>query len=407
MNVPASSELDKRIFEKISDKVSQIKNKKSALLGHNTERLVMRSPIIKFAAAAIIVCAAVLLSAVLFNKLTTPVYALDETIRASRNIRTCYFERYRDANSDSVLDREVWIEYGDDKEINNVRVNFLKDINSILVWTKDGSQYWWKDGKFVQLFQDELYTSKILYFAKKYDPKNAIDNIKQLKSEDKVQVTIKEPSNNKEPIIAEVEYPENTFLIESSFPRAKEILYIDQTTKLIKQVEVYVFEDGAFKKSSHYNYIDYDKQFDSEIFDLKKEVPSDVQWIDYKSLDIGLEKGGLGEDEIAIKAVKEFLEALIVKDYAKASKIYSHDNKGNQDANEMKWIYGVNIVEIISIEQPVLIERFSNARAVSCKVKIIDSNGDERIATWKLGVAKFLGISRWCAYNMGITYQAR
>jgi hypothetical protein len=53
----------------------------------------------------------------------------------------------------------------------------------------------------------------------KNDPKNAIEYIKQLENEDKVQVSIKEPVNKNDPFIAEVEYPENTFLIGHHFLR--------------------------------------------------------------------------------------------------------------------------------------------------------------------------------------------
>jgi hypothetical protein len=94
---------------------------------------------------------------IFLNKLSTPAYALDDTINASRNIRSCYFQRCHDVNQTSVIvDREMWAEYGKGREINILRVNF-NDHNSVLVWTKavhiGKRAVMWN-------FKDELYDSK-------------------------------------------------------------------------------------------------------------------------------------------------------------------------------------------------------------------------------------------------------
>ena len=406
-DIASHKELDVRILDNMADAIKEAGNTQPAEYGHNIWRVIMKSKMTKIAAATVII-AAVLLTTVFLNKLNTPAYALDDTIQASRNIRSCHFQFHyfksdlQTASSpeketlEKQVARETWIEYGEDREVNNLRVNF-NDINSVLVWTKDETQYWQKGRKFVQIFQDELYTSKILYFAQRYDPKNAVENLKRLKSEDKVQILIKEPIENNVPIIVEVEYPENTFLIGKSFPRTREIFFIDQTTKLISKIDIYAFVEGQFKSAGHYEYLDYDVPFNPGFFELEKEVPAEVKWIDMKTLDMGLERGDLSEDDIAIKVAREFLEALIEKDYTKAVKIYCTYG-GYKQVEETKLLERFkkkNFIEIISIDKPVLADSLSSERIVPYMVQEIDNNGNERIKKHEITIDRLIGTNRW------------
>ena len=402
-SVSSNPNVNKAVLNELNEEMEKSKQAGTDL---NMWRIIMKSSVTKIAAVMFII-AAVILTVIFMNKLSTPAYALDDTIKASRNIRSCHFQRCTDVNSVSILQRETWIDYGEDGEVNIMRVNF-NDINCVLVWTKNETRYWRKDEKYVEIFQDELYTSKIIYFAKKYDPKNAIENIKQLKSKDKVQILIREPDKKNKRIIIEVEYPENTFLVSGPFPRAREIFSIDQDTKLIKRVDVYVFKDGEFKTSGYYKYIDYDKPFNSEIFDLRKEVPSDAEWVDYNTLDIGIERGELSEEDIAFKVTREFLEALIAKDYTMALKIYPPDPPytDKEEKARLKEIQDMNITEIVSIDKPVVFNDYgaSDVMAVSCMVKRIDKNGNEAIGRCRFGVTRIIRANRRCIYILDFPY---
>ena len=79
------------------------------------------------------------------------------------------------------------------------------------------------------------------------------------------------------------------------------------------------------------------------------EAPSDLMKIDYTTQEIGLIQGNLTDKKIAVKVVREFYEALIVKDYAKAGQIYS----GVPAAKMQERWQDVNVLRIVSISEPI------------------------------------------------------
>jgi hypothetical protein len=78
------------------------------------------------------------------------------------------------------------------------------------------------------------------------------------------------------------------------------------------------------------------------------DLPADVMQIDQTIQDIGLEQGNLSDEEIAVKIVREFYEAVIAKDHAKAGRLY-----GNVPATRIEEKFkDLKIVRIISIGEP-------------------------------------------------------
>ena len=417
-SVSSNPNVNKAVLNGLIDEMNRTEQFDSARNRPNFGRIIMKRKMTKIVAATVIITA-VLLTTVFLNKLNTPAYALEDTINASRNIRSCHFHFHylksdlqlasspEKETLEKQIARETWIEYGDDREVNNLRVNFY-DLNSVLVWKKDGTQYWQKANKILKIFEDELYTSKILFFAESYDPKHAIENLKKMKSKDEVQILIKEPDKTTETIIVEVEYPENTFLIGKSFPRAREIFFVDQNTKLSGRIDIYAFVEGQFKSAGHYEYLDYDVPFNPGLFNLEKEVSADVKLIDMKTLDMGLERGDLSEDDIAVKVAREFLEALIEKDYTKAVKIYCPYGDQYEHVEEselMQRFKKKDLVEIISIDKPVVPDGLSSERDVLCKVQEADNNSNKIIKTYDITVDRLTGTSRWHIKNFYLIHQ--
>ena len=79
------------------------------------------------------------------------------------------------------------------------------------------------------------------------------------------------------------------------------------------------------------------------------EAPSDLTKIDYTTQEIGLIEGDLTDKKIAVKVVREFYEALIIKDYAKAGRICA-----GAPATKMqeRW-ENINVLRIVSISEPI------------------------------------------------------
>ncbi len=70
--------------------------------------------------------------------------------------------------------------------------------------------------------------------------------------------------------------------------------------------------------------------------------------IDMTTQVVGLSKGDLTDEEIAVKVAREFFEALIAKDYGRAGAIYS-----GMPASRMKEGFGrIEFLRIISVGDP-------------------------------------------------------
>lgn len=118
-------------------------------------RTIMKRPITKLAAAAVIVIA-VVLSITFLDKSVTPAYALEQTIEAFKNVRFLHLVRHDESGQ---IEDERWIEIGMDGRQVRYRQdhppNFLAvedgkttavyhmDKNTVVLWSNREKQYQW------------------------------------------------------------------------------------------------------------------------------------------------------------------------------------------------------------------------------------------------------------------------
>ena len=114
--------------------------------------------------------------------------------------------------------------------------------------------------------------------------------------------------------------------------------------------------------------------------------------VDMTAQDIGLEKGELTNNQIAEQVVREFFEALIAKDYAKAGSLC-----GGLPGEGVKQMLGsVDYLRIISIGQPYPdADPRTEFVRVPCEVQI-SANGKPGSKKFDLGVRPIYGQpNRW------------
>ena len=110
----ASADLDKRVHDGISEVLAESEKTESAVLQPNIWRTIMKSPITKLAAAAIIIVAIGLLINFWGNSVA---YALDQTIEANHTVRYLNVS-YADAKHENDP-KEFWIECDETGQIKN------------------------------------------------------------------------------------------------------------------------------------------------------------------------------------------------------------------------------------------------------------------------------------------------
>lgn len=243
----------------------------------------------------------------LMDRVTPFTYALDQTVAAIEDIQYFHFQcRAQTGN----IDREAWIHYDPNGQLRNVRVNFYQQ-DSVAVWNDGVTQYWLKNNNELAIFQDQHYTDKILFFAHRYDPKQAMGYLRGLEAKGDVHIAYHEQASTLDPISFSVFYEPNTFAPGQENPSMKEIYSIDPQTKCVSLVEAFTWSESNedYAKGPSWEYIDYNQPVAPEQFELSREVPQNCDVLDTSHLELGLQQGTWTDEKAASKLIHRFLEA--------------------------------------------------------------------------------------------------
>ena len=312
----------------------------------NIWRVIMKSPVTKLAAAAVIIIA-VVLSISVWDKSIPTAYALGQTLQANHATRYLHIKSFK-VNEEEP--KEFWIEFYEDGQVRSVRMHMPEwdspeDGAKVTVWKDNKAQVWFKKKNNLITIRDKTVAAHTLSFIEELDPKLVVERLYYARqAQGEVAIEIDEPSNKAEPIVVTA-----TCLPGSLRAGWRVVLFVDRVTKLVTAMEFHKLKDGKYQYVELIEFHDYNQRIDPRMFTLDDEVPPEVKRIDWTTEEIGLAKGELTDKEIAVKIVREFYEALIAKDYAKAGRLYS-----NMPADRMqKKFTEFNVVRIISIGEPV------------------------------------------------------
>jgi len=307
-------------------------------------RIIMKSKITKLATAAIIILA-VTLSINLLDKSVTSAYAIEQTIEA------CHSVRYLHIQSSVSPDQEpgkTWVEFDEEKKKKNARIDLPEwagggDGPKLIIWKENKAQLWMKKKKNLVTIKDKTVAAQMVKMAEQLDPKLAVERLQRRKEQEKIKLEIKEPKDKAELIVVTA-----TSIVEDDSPFKRAVLFVDQATKLVISVELYCLQGEQYQKVITLKYYDYNQPIDPKMFTMD-DVPDDVMRVDQTTQEIGLVQGDLSDKAIAVKVVRQFYEALIAKDYAKAGRLFE-----GIPAEKIQEMFGdMNVVQIISISEPI------------------------------------------------------
>ena len=341
-----SAEMDERVLGDVLRALAESKQP-SALTWPNTRRTIMKSPITKLAAAGVIIVG-VVLSVTIWDKTTPAAYALEQTIQASHSVRYLHIKGFKKGMEEP---KEFWLEFDKQGGIKNIRAHMPEwespsDGAKVVIWQQGKAKIWFKKKKTLWTIKDKRFADKMSAAVYLFDPKLARQRFFEMEKLGLVKIEIEEPSKKTEPIIVTATYsPEcKGFGILAD----RTVLFVDQATKLVTSLESYCLsEGGEYELMDWIEFYDYNLRIDPAVF-VMDDLPSDVIQIDKTIQDIGLEQGNLSDEEIAVKVVREFYEALIAKDHAKAGRIY-----GGVPTKIMEERFAdLKVIRIISIGEP-------------------------------------------------------
>lgn len=332
-------------------------------------RTIMKNPITKLSAAAAVVMG-VALSLTIWNR-TTP-YVLAETATASHSVRSLHLKNFV-ASQDEPM--ESWVEFHPDGRLRSMRFHkpawvSPSDGESIIVWKDNIMRHWIKKKNLLSIVRDEEIAMQALAAIEQLDPKVSIATLEQEQQQGNVQIDINQPPNKAEPIIVTATSTEQ---VDES-PLHRMILSVDQGTRLVDVMELYRLKDGQYHLEVRVEYYEYNQPIDSQMFTLT-DLPDDVVRMDQTAEEVGLPQGDLTDDEIALEVTRQFLEALIAKDYGEAGRLF-----GAVPAERMQKTYGrIRFIRIVSIGRPTKKESTGEFK-VPCKIEI---ERDGQVIIWE------------------------
>jgi hypothetical protein len=313
---------DEKVFEDVFDAHKETTENAPAM--PEIWRIIMKSPLAKITATAVVVLAAYLCLQIP-KTIVPPAYALDDTIEAYRSVRYLHIKAFHPHINDEKWDFEAWIEcdgYGKSRQYRLQASRISSGIQGeqtgpvTLVSDGDGSVAWLPNLNMCFRRPDKSVFLNLLHtMMSKVDPKHVCEKLRQQARDGEIILDVNEPDQKNKPIILVVTYP-----AESRSANWKKVLYIDQATRLVKKEEKFEMQDGQYQHKLTAEFFDYNQQIDPEMFNLKGELPENVNWIDL-SEEVGLVQGDMTDEEIASEVALQFLQARIDRDFNKAGKL--------------------------------------------------------------------------------------
>lgn len=306
--------------------------------------IIMYNKLTKLTTAAMILFAA-LLSIQLLDP-NSVAHALEEAIKASHSIRQIHIKVYE---LDHELPKQFWVEFKENGQVDRMRGDFPAWVDDgdgpkITVWKDNVSDIWYKEKKLLKRLPDQNTAQEMQQRMELFDPKTILARLHSMRDYEFLTIDMHEPSSKTEPLVITT-----TVSMESqAWPGKRSVVYINQSTHLMTHLEHYQFNGQTYEYEGTIEFYNYNQPFDPAMFNLD-EATSDLTRIDYTTQTIGLLQGKLSDKEIATKAVREFYQALIDKDYAKAGQIYC-----GLPADKMKQYWkDIKVLRIISISDPI------------------------------------------------------
>ncbi|MBN2183045.1 MAG: hypothetical protein JW715_14130 [Sedimentisphaerales bacterium] len=374
LNFSAGAELHDRILNDVMNSYEKSKNEKSAGSSPRIRRIIMKSPVTKLAAAAVIILA-VILSISFWVKSSSIAYAFEQTIEANHTVRSLHIKDFTPGIDEP---KEFWLEFDEKGQVKDIRMQMPEwespsDGAKVIIWQEGKAKVWFKKKNSLLIVREQRLAERMLELARQVDPRPTMEHLYEQEQQGNVKIEIDEPSDKAKPITVTATYEP-----ESSRPGRLVVLLIDQATKLLTAMEVFQLKNDEYQQVGRTEFHDYNQAIDPRVFSLEDEIPSDVMRIDQTTHEVGLAQGDLSDDEVAVEVVRQFFTALIAEDYTSAGQLFE-----GIPADKMRQIFGpIKILSIISIgpagPHPIA---ETKGLVVPCTVEI---EHDGETAEWEL-----------------------
>ena len=305
---------DKAVLEKMKDIYLQESKAEPKTAEFSLWRIIMKNPIMKFSAAAVIIFA-VILSINPWDVMIPSAYAFSQTVKASHSVSYLHIKHFRKNGGEL---EQIWLQFDESGQLLNARMELPRtsDGPKVSVLNSGKGHVWFKAKNLLITVSDtdDMVAKQLIETTIASDPKHILEQMQQIEAKGRAKLEVVKPGSKSESIKVIVDY-----LLKDGTPSGRDVLIVDPTTKLVTKKESYALTDNGYELAGWQEFLNYNEVIDPKIFSI--DVPDDVMKIDQTTQEIGLAKGDLTDEQIAAKVAQQFFEALIAEDYASAGKL--------------------------------------------------------------------------------------
>jgi hypothetical protein len=355
--VNTNPKTDKTVFDGMLIAHEKTQSTNSAATKPNIRKIIMKSPITKLAAAAVIILAAGIFLYIT-NSMVPTAYALQDTIEAYNTVSSLHIKM---STTSFPGTHEIWLECDSHGNMRRIRYQAPDcGFGSLTIVENNGKSEAWLPKSNVYLTGYRNVGQVLGVDVSQVDPKGLVERLYQQEMHGEVILDVSEPVQKDKPIVVSVTYPKG-----SLSENWKKVLYVDQGTKLVKKIDKFEFKDEQYKLMETRELLDYNQQINSVMFSLEGEIPSDAKVIDMTGVEIGLLQGDMTDQEAATEVIRKFFEAAVAKDYTRLGQLFLVG-----PAFLTKQVFeGINTIKITSIE-PAKRETDPDEKGFLCSGKL-------------------------------------
>jgi hypothetical protein len=353
MAFKASGEMDRYIWADTSRAQSQSERTTLDAGQKNVRRIIMKSPITKLAAAAVIV-AAVMLSIHLWDKSTPSAYAFAQTVEAMQGKRSFHIQTYFQQRRKD----EFWAQFDDEGKLIRYRQKEGKgpDGSLLTLWENGVQSQYFPPPWGVHLMKRVDNSGGGLEGLEEFDPETIVQEIHELVAEGRAVMEIEKP--------APYARLKTLRVTRTDGKPLKQVVVVDPATKLVVRVDNYWGQDAKDVLHKGTEVLEYNEAMDPGLFE--PNFPEDTIVIDQVSQEVGMTQGEMTDEEAAVEALREALDALAREDYTKAGKLCGGAPRRLLDKFFRQW----RPASTVSIGSPVYVQNVLPVYKVKCTYQI-------------------------------------
>ena len=341
-------------------------------------RSIMKSPITKIAAAAVIIIA-VMLSIHLWNKSTPKAYAFTQTVEAMQGKRSFHIQTYFGRRRKD----EFWAQFDEDGKLLRFRQEEGSDPNRILLttWENNVKTQYYPPPWGIKLISHADNTGGGIEGLEEFDPETVVKEVDELVNEGKAVIEIQDPPKYAHLKTIHVKRIDGKPL--------RQIIVVNPDTKLVVRVDDYWYnEEGENSFHNGIEVLEYNQKIDPRLFN--PDIPEETFVIDQVSQEVGMALSDMSNEEAAVEIVREALNAWIKGDLARAGKLC-----GGVPRRMLEAYAHMRPVRVISIGKPEKLKIGTPRYWVPCECEI-RSDGKLEVKNLTFGAFTVLGHpGRW------------